>query len=180
MTDPLRPAATKTYGRTNYILIPTWAGYAAGTGPTAAETNSASGLDVTRIAFQDGKPQPTQNTNLVEQQRRAGDTQISQFVGETTHVGGQMDYQLASQAAALADGVKLWELIGTGATMYLVRRLGVARATTPAAGQFVTGWQIELGPSLEIEKGEGEAAEAGATCMFGVLAPPVQRIAIVA
>lgn len=180
MAEPLRPAATKIYGRTNYILIPTWAAYTSGTGPTAAETNSASGLDVTRIAFQDGKPQPTQNTNLVEQQRRAGDTQIAQFVGETNHVGGQLDYQLASQAAALADGVKLWELIGTGATMYLVRRLGVARATTPAAGQFVTGWQIELGPSLEIEKGEGENAEAGATCMFAVLAPPVQRVAIAA
>lgn len=180
MAEPLRPDATKIYGRKNYILIPTWSGYAAGTGPTVAEITSASGLDVTRILFQDGAPNPTQNTNLVEQQRRYGDTQVSQFVGETTHTGGQMDYQLSSQAAALADGVKAWELIGAGFTGFLVRRLGVARATTPAAGQFVTGWQIECGPSLEIEKGEGENAEAGATCMFAVLSPPVQRVAIVA
>jgi hypothetical protein len=180
MAEPLRPAATKIYGRKNYIIIPTWSGYAAGTGPTVAEITSASGLDITRILFADGAPNPTQTTNLVEQQRRYGDTQVSQFVGETTHTGGQMDYQLASQAAALADGVKAWELLPAGYSGFLVRRLGVARATTPAAGQFVTGWQVEFGPSLEIEKGEGEAAEAGATCMFAVLAPPVQRVAIVA
>lgn len=180
MAEPSRPAATKIYGRTNYILIPTWAAYTAGTGPTAAETNSASGLDVTNIVFADGKPQPSQTTNLIEQQRRAGDTSVIEFIGETKHTGGQMDYQLASQAAALAAGVKLWELIAGGTTMYLVRRLGVAKATTPAAGQFITGWQVELGPSLEIEKGDGEAAEAGATCMFAVMATPVQRVAIAA
>jgi hypothetical protein len=180
MAEPLRPAATKTYGRKNYLLIPTWAGYDAGTGPTVAEWTSASGLDVTRIVFADGGPNPTQSTNLVEQQRRWGDTQVSEFVGETKHTGGQMDYALSSQAAALADGVKLWELIPAGTTMFLGRRLGVARATAGAAGQFVTGWKIEFGPSLEIEKGEGENAEAGATCFFGVLAPPVQRVVIVA
>lgn len=180
MAEPLRPAATKTYGRKNYILIPTWSGYDAGTGPTVAETNSASGLDVTRILFADGAPAPTQTTNLVEQMRRWGDTQVSEFIGETKHSGGQMDYALASQAAALADGVKLWELIPEGTTMFLVRRLGVARTTTPIATHRVTGWKIEFGPSLEIEKGDGENAEAGATCMFAVLAPPVQRVAIVA
>lgn len=180
MAEPLRPAATKIYGRKNYVLIPAWSGYAAGTGPTVAEITSASGLDVTRILFQDGAPNPTQTTNLVEQQRRYGDTQISQFVGETTHTGGQMDYALASQAAPAADGVKLWELIPEGTTMYLVRRLGVTRATTPIATHRVTGWQVEFGPSLEIEKGDGENAEAGATCMFAVLSPPVQRVAVVA
>lgn len=180
MAEPLRPAATKLYGKKNYILIPTWATFTAGTGPTVAEVTSASGLDITRIAFADGAPNPTQSTNLVEQMRRYGDTQVSEFVGETKHTGGQMDYQLASQAAALADGVKLWELIPEGTTMYLIRRLGVARATTPIATHRITGWQIEFGPSLEIEKGDGEAAEAGATCTFAVLAPPVQRVAIVA
>jgi hypothetical protein len=180
MAEPLRPPATKTYGRKNWIWIPTWAAYGSGTGPTAAEINSASGLDITRIVFADGAPAPTQNTNLVEQQRRWGDTQVSEFVGETKHTGGQMEYALASQAAALADGVKLWELIPGGTTGFIVRRLGVARATTPAAGQFVTGWAMEFGPSLEIEKGEGENAESGAMCTFGITAPPVQRVAIAA
>lgn len=180
MADSLRPAATKTYGRKNYILIPAWAGYDAGTGPTLAEVTSASGLDVTRILFQDGAPAPTQTTDLVEQQRRWGDTQVAEFIGETKHSGGQMDYALASQAAPLADGVKLWELIPEGAEMFLVRRLGISRATTPVALQRVTGWRIGFGPSLEIEKGEGPAAEAGATCMFAVHAPPVQRVAILA
>lgn len=180
MAEPLRPAATKTYGRKNWLWIPTWAGYTAGTGPTVAEITSASGLDITRIAFADGAPAPTQSTNLVDQQKRLGDTSTVQFVGDTTHTGGQMEYAMASQAAALADGVKLWELIPAGTTGFLVRRLGVARATTPIAGQFVTGWAVEFGPSLEIEKGEGEAAESGAQCTFAVTSPPVQRVAIVA
>ena len=180
MAEPLRPTATKTFGKKNWIWIPTWTDYAAGTGPTVAEITSASGLDVTRILFADGAPSPSQNTNLVEQQRRWGDTQVSEFVGETKHTGGQMEYALASQAAALADGVKLWELLPAGTTGYLVRRLGVARATTPIAGHFVTGWQVEVGPSLEMEKGDGENAEAGAMCTFGVLAVPVQRVAVVA
>lgn len=180
MAEPLRPTATKTYGRKNWIIIPAWSGYAAGTGPTVAEITSASGLDITRIAFQDGAPNPTQTTNLVEQQRRYGDTQVSEFFGETKHTGGQMDYQMASQAAALADGVKLWELIPEGYAGFLVRRLGVARATTPIATHRVTGWAVEFGPSLEIEKGEGENAESGATCFFAVTSPPVQRVAVVA
>lgn len=180
MTEPLRPGATKTHGKKNYHLIPAWSGYAAGTGPTVAEYTSASGLDVTRIVFANGAPMPTQETNLVNQERRWGDTETVQFVGDTTHTGGDMIYQLASQAAPAADGVKLWELIPTGTVMYLVRRLGVARATTPIATHRVTGWQIEFGPSLEIEHGDGEAAEAAATCRFAVLAPPVQRVAVVA
>lgn len=179
MAEPLRPTATKTYGRRNWIWIPVWAGYAAGTGPTVAEVNSASGLDITRILFADGAPTPTQSTNLVEQQRRYGDTDVTQFVGTTTHAGGDMQYQLASQAAALADGVKLWELIPGGTTGFIVRRLGVARATTPIATHRVTGWAMEFGPSLEIDKGDGENAEAGAMCTFAVTAPPVQRVAIV-
>ncbi len=180
MAEPLRPAATKIFGRKNWIFIPAWTTYAAGTGPTPAQINSASGLDITRVVFADGAPNPTQSTNLVEQLRRYGDTQVSEFFGETKHTGGQMDYQMASQAAAASDGVKLWELIPEGTTGFLVRRLGVARATTPAAGQFVSGWAVEFGPSLEIEKGEGENAESGATCMFAVTSPPVQRVAIVA
>lgn len=179
MAEPLRPAATKTYGRKNWIWIPTWAGYDAGTGPTVAEITSASGLDITRILFASGQPAPSQSTNLVSQERRAGDTETVQFVGETTHAGGEMQYALASQASPAADGVKLWELIPAGTTGFLVRRLGVARATTPIATHRVTGWKIENGPSLEIEVGDGEAAEAGAVCTFAVLAPPVQRVAIV-
>ena len=178
MAEPLRPDATKTYGRKNYTWIPAWSGYAAGTGPTVAEMTA--GLDITRILFADGAPTPTQSTNLVEQQRRWGDTETTQFVGTTTHTGGEMSYAMAPQAAAAADGVKLWELIGDGATGFIVRRLGVARATDPAAGQFVTGWAAECGPSLENEHGDGEAAEAGATCTFAVTAPPVQKVVIVA
>lgn len=180
MAEPLRPAATKAYGRTNLLLIPTWAGFAAGTGPTVAEINSASGLDVTNIVFNDGAPMPDTSTNIVEQQRRYGDQKVREFIGETRVSGGQMEYALASQAAPAADGVKLWELIPDGTIMYLVRRLGVVRATTPIATHRVTGWQIEFGPSFEMPRGEGENAEAAARTTFAVLEGPVQRVAVVA
>jgi hypothetical protein len=180
MAEPLRPDATKTYGKKNWLWIPTWSGYAAGTGPTVPEITSASGLDVSRIVFADGEAKPSQATNRVEQQRRVADTSTTEFIGETKHTGGDLTYQMASQAAAASDGVKLWELIPEGTTGFLVRRLGVARATTPIAGHFVTGWAVEFGPSLEVEVGTGENAESGAMVTFAVTAPTVQRVAVVA
>lgn len=177
MAEPLRPAATKTYGRENWIFVTAVSSIAA---PTAAEVNAAGGIDITNIAFADGAPNPTQSTNLVTMQRRFGDTTETQFVGTTTYTGGEVTYQLAPQAAALADGVKLWEKIGTGTTGFLIRRQGVARATAPAAGQFVDVFPVEFGPSMPTKSGDGESAEAAAVCSFAVTSTPAFRVAIAA
>lgn len=168
MTEPLRPSATKTHGRENWIFVPAIADIAA---PTVAEITGASALDITRIVFADSG-QPAQSTNRVNSQRRLGDTTTSEFIGDTTYTGGDITYALDPQAASGEDGKKLWEKIPEGATGYLVRRLGIARATAPTAGQFVDVFPVEFGPSMPTKVGDAESAEAGAMATFAVTDKP--------
>lgn len=177
MTTPTRPAATKLYGRDNWIFLTTVTQSA----PTAVQVNSGTGLDITNIVFADGAPAPTQNTNLVDQNRRYGDTTTSQFVGTTTFAGGTMTYQFNPQGAAASTGVKLWEKIlnapGT-VSGYLVRRMGIDASTTPAAGDFVDIYPVEFGPSMPTAQGDGEASETAATVTFAVTSAPTFKIAL--
>ena len=176
MTEPLRPSATSVHGRENWLFVPTLADAAA---PTVAEVTAAGGLDITRIVFADsGKP--SQSTNRVTQQRRLGDTTVPEFIGDTSYTGGDMTYALDPQAAAGADGKKLWELIPEGTTGYLVRRLGVPRATDPTAGQFVDVYPVAFGPSMPTTAGDAESAEAAAMVTFAVTDKPEFVVAIAA
>lgn len=177
MAEPLRPAATKTYGKENWVFVPTIANI---TAPTTAEVTALSALDITNIAFADGAPAPTKNTNLATQNRRLGDTTETQFVGTTSYTGGDMTYQFAPQAAAASDGVKLWETIPEGTTGYLVRRLGVAKSTALAAGQFVDVYPVEFGPSMPTKSGDAESAEAAAAVTFAITSAPAFKKAIAA
>lgn len=175
MAEPLRPAATKTYGKENWVFVPTIGDI---TAPTVAEVTAVSALDITNIAFADGAPNPTKNTNLAAQNRRLGDTTETQFVGTTTYTGGDMTYQFAPQAATASDGVKLWEKIPEGTTGFLVRRLGVAKATALAAGQFVDVYPVEFGPSMPTKSGDAESAEAAASVTFAITSAPAFKKAI--
>ena len=174
MAEPIRPAGTSVFGKENWIFVPALAAQGA---PTVAEVTGASSLDISRIAFA-GTGQPTQNTNRVTSERRLGDTTQYEFIGITTYSGGDMTYAFNPQGAALSDGKKLWEKIPAGTTGYLVRRMGVARATTPTAGQFVDVYPVEFGPSLPTTTGDGETAEAAATAAFAVTGPPSFNVAI--
>lgn len=181
MPEPLRPASAKTYGRSNWAYLPAVSGFATGLGPTVSEITGASALDISRIVFADGAPAPTQNTNLVDQNRRFADTDVSQFVGTTTYAGGQMTYQFDPQSATGSDGVKLWEkfLNSTGTISgFFVRRQNVQRATAFTAGQFVDVFKVEIGPSMPTESGQGEAAEAAAMATFAVVEKPLFKVAI--
>lgn len=175
MAEPLRPAATKTYGKENWAFVPTIASLSA---PTAVEVTAVSALDITRIAFASGAPNPSQNTNLATQERRLGDTTETQFVGTTTYAGGEMTYQFAPQAAAASDGKKAWEKFPAGTTGYLVRRLGVTRSTAFTAGQFVDVYPVEFGPSMPTKAGDGESAEAAAVCTFAITSEPAFNVAL--
>lgn len=169
MAEPLRPDATRTYLRANWVFVPTIA--SATLAPTVAEVSGASALDFTNIAFSDGAPVPSATTNRVRENRRFGDAATGEFIGETTHEGGEITYAFAPQAAAAADGKKMWEKIPGGTTGYLVRRMGVDKATAFAAGQFVDVWPVEFGPSRPADSGDGEAAQAAAIATYAVGTP---------
>lgn len=174
MAEPIRPSAALTYGRENWIFVPTIADPSA---PTATEINSASGLDISRILFA-STGQPDQSTNRVTAERRLADTTVSERIGDTSFTGGDMLYAFDPQAAAGADGKKLWELIPGGTEGYLVRRMGVSRATAVAAGQFVDVFPVEFGPSMPVKSGEGESSEAAAKCAFAVTDTPSFNVAV--
>src|SRR6185312_11054825 len=99
--------------------------------PTAAEVNAGTPPDITRIVFPD-TGRPSQTPNRVTQERRLGDTALAEFVGSTTYQGGEMHYAFRPQDAVAANGKKLFEKIPAGTNAFLVERLAIARATTPA------------------------------------------------
>jgi hypothetical protein len=178
MAEPLRPAANKAYARENWIYVPTIA--ASTYIPTVAEVTAGASLDITNIVFADGAPSPTQTTNRAKRNRRLGDTKVTEFIGETMYEGGEASYQMDPQAAAGSDGKKAWEKIPEGTTGFLLRRLGVPKATALAAGQFVDIYPVEFGPSLPGKAGDGEGAETAARCTFAITDTPALNKAIAA
>lgn len=166
MAEPLRPASRNVFGKENWIFVPTIADI---TAPTVAEVTAASALDITNIAFASAGPTPSQSTSLATAERRVGDTKARQRIGQTTYAGGEMTYQFDPQGAAASDVVKAWETFGSeGTTGFLVRRQGIAKATTPAAGQFVDVYPVEFGPSMPTSIGQQDSEETAAVCTFAI------------
>lgn len=182
MADPLKPAATKTYGKKNQIFVPTIAASTDGSGaaPMVSEATGASSLDVTLMALADSAFNPTKNTNRAKQNRRYGDTEVYEFIGETSWEGGDFGFAVQTQAASGSDGKKALEKFTAGTTGFIVQRLGVARATAVAAGQFVNVYPVEIGPCQITEAGDGESAEAAGMVTIAVTGKPAMNVAVLA
>jgi len=179
MAEPLRPASAKTFGRENWIFIPTIA--SATLAPTVAEITGASSLDITRIAFAGAEPSLNATTNRVKLDRRLGDTDAFEFIGETVYEGGDVSMQFSPQAAALSDGKKAWEKFPAGTTGFIAKREDVARATTPIAGQFLSSvLPVEFGPPIPMKQGEGEAGQGAFKSTFAITSTPGFNLAILA
>lgn len=179
MAEPLRPSPAKTHGRENWIFIPSIA--SATLAPSVTEITAASSLDVTRIAFAGATPELGATTNRVRQDRRAGDTESYEFVGETSYEGGEAIMAWQPQAAALSDGKKAWEKFQAGTTGFIAKREDIDRATAPAAGQFLSSvFPVEFGPAFPAKQGDGEAAQAAFRTSFAVTGPPKFNLAILA
>jgi hypothetical protein len=135
MAAPIRPAATKAFGAEKWVFVPTIAD------PTApklsTELNAAGALDVTKMFFA-SSARPDASANMAKAERRLGDVESFEFVGETSYTLGEVRYSFNPQGAALSTGVQAFEKLPQGTTGYLVRRLGINRDTDLAVGQFVT------------------------------------------
>ena len=174
MAEPLRPTPASLYGKENWIFVLTVA--SAVLIPTAAEANAATGIDITNILFAD-TAKPSQTTNRVTQERRLGDTVLSEFIGATTYQGGEMHYQFDPQGAALSNGKKAFEkFTAAGTSGFLIERLGIAKATTPVATNFVNVYPVQIGPSFPLRAGDAETAEAGMVATFAVTAAPAFNV----
>ena len=113
MAEPTRPAPAKLYGRRNGFWIPAGGIASATLAPTVAEITDASVIEMTLRFFQ--APNPTPNTNVVDEERRWGDTKTFQQLGTTTYQGGQFTAQMDDQAAAASEAVEAWEEFIAGA-----------------------------------------------------------------
>jgi hypothetical protein len=180
MAEPLRPNPVKTFGRENWIFVPSIADTSA---PTVAEVTGASTLDITRIVFRDAGPNFARTTNVVTQNARYGDTVDRQAIGKTTYGNAEMFYQFDPQAASGANGRKAYEkFLNTSATVtgYLVRRQAVQRAVAVAAAQNVDIYPVEFGPSQPTNQGSEDSVEAAASCTVVVTDTPAFNVAIAA
>ncbi|GAA2008105.1 phage tail tube protein [Nocardioides kribbensis] len=176
MAEPLRPNSVGTFGKTNWIFVTTLANKSA---PSVAEVNATSGLDISRIIFaSSGKP--SQSTNRVTNERRLGDTKVYERIGVSNVTGGTMTYAFDPQAASGSDGKKWFEKIPEGASGFLIERKGIARATAPAAGQFVNVYPVEFGPSFPTDSGAEESAESAMTVEFSIPNEVAINVAIAA
>jgi len=177
MAAPIRPAATKAFGAEKWVFVPTIAD------PTApklsTELNAAGALDVTKMFFA-SSARPDASANMAKAERRLGDIESFEFVGETSYTLGEVRYSFNPQGAALSTGVQAFEKLPQGTTGYLVRRLGINRDTDLAVGQFVTSFPVEAGPQVETTEGDGESAEVAIKQAFAITGPPSIKKAVVA
>jgi hypothetical protein len=134
MAAPIRPAAAKAFGAEKWVFVPTIARHGA---PLLTELNAAGALDVTKMFFA-SSARPDASVNMAKAERRLGDIESFEFVGETSYTLGEVRYSFNPQGAALSTGVQAFEKLPQGTTGYLVRRLGINRDTDLAVGQFVT------------------------------------------
>lgn len=179
MAEPPRPTAAKTYGRENWVFITTIA--SATLAPTVAEYGAASSMDVTRITFAGDEPALNATTNRVKLDRRAGDTEAFEFIGETQYEGGDCVMAFSPQGAAASAGKLAWEKFVEGTTGYFAKREDIPRATAVAAGQFLSSViPVSFGPPIPLKKGEGEAGQGAFKVTFAVTDPPKFNLAVLA
>lgn len=178
MAAPLTTAPALTFKRRNWLYVPA-GGFADYTAPTALELGATSVLDFTRMAFREGTTTPTQSTNRAQAAARLGDDIGFERKGITTLTGGSIVYAVDPQVAEGEDGKKVWEtFLGGPDGGFLVRRLNVPRDTDVVAGQFITILPADLGPSLEVEVGEGESGEVGGSCEYFIRDEIKQMVAL--
>jgi hypothetical protein len=180
MAEPIRPDAALTFKRKNWFYVPA-GGFADYTDPLTSELAAGSVLDFSRMAFRDGTTAPTQTTNRVRALDRLADDVNYERKGITQLTGGTLLYATDPQAVAASEAKEAWEtFLGGPDGGFIVRRLNVGRAVAPTTGQFVTIYPADLGPSLELEVGEGEAAEVGGECEYFIRGPIAQMVALAA
>lgn len=176
MAAPVRPAATKAFKREKLIWVPTIADILA---PKLTELTAAAALDMSCILY-DSFGRPSQSTSGATLERRVCDGEQYEQAGITTYSAGEMPYALDPQAIAGSDGKKAWEKFVSGATGYLVRRLGIDVDTDLAVGQFVDVFPAEVGPSMPTTVGDGESREVAGTATVFIRSKPAFLKAIVA
>lgn len=143
MAAPISPAKKLSYGKDTWWLVPAGSNKNA---PTAAEVNSATGLNLAGVLLQDFEGM-TSSTDKVTIPAVMMETSVTEVSGATTHSMGDMQITFQPQAAAGTDGKKAWELLNGGSFEgWAVRRQDVDAGvdTAVTAGEFVDVVPVEV------------------------------------
>lgn len=110
MAAPVTPAKKLANGKDTWWLVPAGANIAA---PTAAEINSATGLNISGVLLADYEGL-TVSTDRVTLPQVMMETVVTEIAGSTTLSAADMQITFDPQAATGADGKKAWDLLQAG------------------------------------------------------------------
>jgi hypothetical protein len=153
----------------------------AGLVPKMTEISAGSSLDISDYLYADGWA-PQLSTNKVTSPRRVGSGRVFEKNGLATESLGDLHYMYQPQAAAASAGKKAFEVLTSGATGYIIERLGLdAYSVDFAIGQFVNVIPVQLGVQLPSGDSTDEAAEFGIMQSVSVTSPGrVNNVAVIA
>jgi hypothetical protein len=176
MVAPITASKKVANGKDTWWLVPT---IAVQTAPTAAEVNSASGLNITGfvMAEQDGF---TQTTNKVTLPRLLVELNTTQALDETVVDMPDIVGVFDPQAAAGANDKKFWALVKSGFSGYIVRRQNFLNSASDAVttGQFVDNAAITIAPATPGRSATDASGIYTFTCQ-ATITNPVYNVAVV-
>lgn len=177
MVAPIRANKKVALGRTTWWAVPT---VSTSTAPTAAEVNSASGLNLVGFVLgdQEGVSSDTGKTQLP---RLLMETITTDVLEPTTYSLPTLRCVWDPQAAAGANDKKAWALFGAGFTGYLIQRMNVVNSVSDAgvAGQFVDVIPVISSVGVPKESSNGADGIYVFDVDFGVTGVPSFNVAIV-
>lgn len=177
MVAPTKPRKVRAQGKDSWFLVPAVADLDA---PTAAEGNSASGINISCAVLAEGDSltatvnKVTLPAFLCETEQFEGNDNITYSMGDV--VGG-----FDPQAAEASDDKAAFEFLRDGFVGYAIRRQGVtADSGDLVVGQFVDVVPVEISRAVP-DKSSGDASaiyvfRAGAS----VTGSPSFNVAVVA
>jgi len=146
MAAPIKPRKVQANGKDSWYFVPT---IAVPTTPTAAEVNTASGMNAScaLLASFEGV---TGSTGKVTLERFLCETEQYEANDNTTFTMSDVVGGFDPQAAAEHNDKKVFAFFKNGFTGYAVRRQGIVAAndTGVVAGQFVDVVPVQVAPAI--------------------------------
>lgn len=179
MVAPTKPQLVTANGKDSWFFVPA---IAVKTAPTVAEINAGTGLNISCFLFADFAG-ITPSTGKVTLPRLLCETSQYEANDVTTFTATDLDFAMAPQAAAGADGKKAWDKFQAGIDGFLVQRQGIVAdqsAPEAVAGQFVNVIPVSIGKAIPGKTGTDAAGVYRATAPVSVTGEPAWNVAVAA
>ena len=178
MVAPISPAKKLSHGKDHWWIVPAGTSKSA---PTAAEVNSASGLNITGVLLTDfeGVTSSTDKLTIPSVLLETSETEVN---GATKFSSADLRGTFQPQAAAGTEGKEFFELLDGGFTGWAIRRQDVADTASDAvtAGQFVDVVPVEIGQPIPGKTSVGADGIYIFTAPVSITGDPAFNVAVAA